>query len=286
MSDLPRNPIYLWSENLWVEPDRESVLNQRVSMVDNPSMIPFWPDASIANGAAVLIFPGGGYERVAIGHEGEDVARWLNELGIAAFVVKYRLQEYGYPAPQLDGLRAMQYLRANAQQWRLDPQKLGVMGFSAGGHIAAGVAAGVLADDPQLQNERFDAVNTRPDFAILAYPVITFGGEDAHADCRKALFGDEPDPALVRANSLQCSVKPDIPPTFIVHGVGDKAVSVSHSLMFFSEIRKHNSSSELHLYQTKQHGFGLGAGLGSVSAWPAALSTWLMQNGIITERHS
>lgn len=273
VSELPAEPIYLWAEKPFIEPDREHIKDQRVYAVDNPSMTPFWPTEAKANGAAVVIFPGGGYVRLAINHEGYDIAKWFAERGVAAFVVKYRMQEYGFPAPLLDGLRAVRLVRKNAADWAIDPAKIGVVGFSAGGHLAASVSTRFtftnLADDP------LGEISARPDFAVLGYPVIALYGPDAHAGSRKALLGESPEPQLLHENSLQYQVTDKVPPVFILHGVGDQAVPVGNSLAFFTEVQKHNKQSELHIYQTSIHGVGMIQGQGSVSNWPQALEAWL-----------
>lgn len=273
VSELPAEPIYLWAEKPFIEPDREHIKDQRVYAVDNPSMTPFWPTEAKATGAAVVIFPGGGYVRLAINHEGYDIAKWFAERGVAAFVVKYRMQEYGFPAPLLDGLRAVRLVRKNAADWGIDPAKIGVVGFSAGGHLAASVSTRFtftnLLDDP------LGDVSARPDFALLGYPVIALYGPDAHAGSRKALLGENPEPQLLHENSLQYQVTDKVPPVFILHGIGDQAVPVGNSLAFFTEVQKHNKQSELHIYQTSIHGVGMIQGQGSVSNWPQALGAWL-----------
>lgn len=236
-------------------------------------MIPYWPEADKANGAAVVIFPGGGYVRLAINHEGHDIAKWFAARGLAAFVVKYRMQEYGFPAPLLDGLRAVRLVRKNAADWGVDPAKVGVIGFSAGGHLAASVST--RPDFALDAQDELAAISARPDFAILGYPVITLEGVDAHAGSRKALLGDSPEPKLMRENSLQYQVTDQIPPVFMLHGIGDQAVPVGNSLAFFTEVQKYNKQSELHVYQTGIHGVGMIQGQGSVSNWPLALEAWL-----------
>ncbi|OZY83664.1 1,4-beta-xylanase [Cellvibrio mixtus] len=275
----PVGIFYLWNEKPLVSPDREHVKDQRVYAVDNASMTPYWPEAGKANGAAVVVFPGGGYVRLAINHEGHDIAKWFAARGVAAFVVKYRMQEHGFPAPLLDGLRAVRQVRQHAQAWGIDPAKVGVIGFSAGGHLAASVATrfDFVADS----HDPLAAISARPDFAILGYPVITLEGADAHAGSRRALLGENPDPQLVRDNSLQFQVSDQIPPVFMLHGVGDQAVPVGNSLAFFNEVQKHNKQSELHIYNSAIHGVGMIQGQGSISLWPEALNAWLQQLGII-----
>lgn len=279
VNELPTKPVYLWAEKPLVEPDREHIKDQRVYAVDNPSMTPFWPEKSKANGTAVVIFPGGGYVRLAIDHEGYEIARWFAQRGVAAFVVKYRMQEYGFPAPLLDGLRAVRLVRKQATAWGIDPAKIGVVGFSAGGHLAASIAtrfdAEAVLDDPLVD------VSARPDFAVLGYPVIALYGPDAHLGSRRALFGENPDPKLLHDNSLQFQVTARVPPIFMLHGVGDQAVPVGNSLAFFTEVQKHNKQSELHIYQTSIHGVGMIQGQGSVSAWPHALEHWLRERDLL-----
>ncbi len=271
VSKLPTEPVYLWAEKPLVEPDREHVKDQRVYAVDNPSFIPYWPEQP--NGTAVVIFPGGGYVRMAINHEGYDIGKWFAARGVAAFVVKYRMQEYGFPAPLLDAQRAVRLVRKNAAEWKIDPARIGVIGFSAGGHLAASVAT--RFDFKVDGKDELAAISARPDFAILGYPVITLEGADAHAGSRKALLGDNPDPKLVHENSLQFQVTANIPPVFMLHGIGDQSVPVGNSLAFFTEVQKYNKQSELHVYQTSIHGVGMIQGQGSVSNWPLALEAWM-----------
>jgi acetyl esterase/lipase len=216
---------------------------------------------------------------MAINHEGHDIAKWFAARGVAAFVVKYRMQEYGFPAPLLDGLRAVRQVRKHADDWGIDPAKVGVIGFSAGGHLAASVATRFdftfALDDP------LGDISARPDFAILGYPVIALYGSDAHAGSRKALLGDNPEPNKVHDNSLQFQVTDKVPPVFMLHGIGDQSVPVGNSLAFFTEVQKHNKQSELHIYQTSIHGVGMIQGQGTVSSWPQALELWLLQLQLI-----
>lgn len=275
-AELPSQPIYLWSENPLVSPDREYIKDQRVYAVDNPSMTPFWPEPGKANGTAVVIFPGGGYVRLAIDHEGYDIAKWFNARGVAAFVVKYRMKEYGFPANLEDALRAVRLVRSKAPEWQLDAHKIGVIGFSAGGHMAA--SAATRYDYNPAKDDPLAAVSARPDFAILGYPVITMEGEDAHAGSRKALLGERPSAQLMHENSLQTQVKADVPPVFMFHGIADQSVPVTNSLNFFAQVQKYNKQSELHIYQSNIHGVGMIQGQGTISSWPQALELWLRQN--------
>jgi acetyl esterase/lipase len=270
------SPIYLWPEQPLIQPDRESIKDQRVYFVDNPSITPFFPEKNKANGTSIIIFPGGGYIRLAIFHEAFDIARWFTERGITVFVVKYRMQEYGYPAPLLDGLRAVRLVRSRAAEWNLDPNKIGVLGFSAGGHVAASVLTrhDFVTKDP----DPLAKVSAKPDFAVLGYPVISMQATHSHQGSRKALLGENPTAELIVENSLELQVKKDVSPVFIFHGVADQAVPVANSLVFFNEVQKYNANSELHIYQSSIHGLGMVQGQGSISSWPQALDLWLKQN--------
>lgn len=181
------NPIPLWPEQVPVVPDRERIQDQRICSVDNPLLIPFWPTAPAPDSGrgAVLIFPGGGYTRLAVNHEGYDIARWFNARGVAAFVVKYRLQEYGFPAALLDGLRAVRLLRQSAAEWGINPASIGVVGFSAGGHVAASVTlrSGFTAGNEDPLGD----IDPHPDFAVLGYPLVTLVGADTHLGSCSAL---------------------------------------------------------------------------------------------------
>jgi acetyl esterase/lipase len=273
---MPTGTFYLWSEKPLVVPDRETIKDQRVYFVDNPSVTPFFPEKDKANGTSIIIFPGGGYIRLAIFHEAFDIAKWFTERGITVFVVKYRMQEYGYPASLLDGLRAVRLVRSRATEWNLDPNKIGVLGFSAGGHVAASVLT--RHDFVTKEVDPLVKVSAKPDFAVLGYPVISMQATYAHQGSRKALLGENPPAELTAENSLELQVKKDVSPVFIFHGVADQAVPVANSLTFFTEVQKYNANSELHIYQSSIHGLGMVQGQGSISSWPQALDLWLKQN--------
>lgn len=273
---MPTEVFYLWPEIPLVTPDREVIKDQRVYFVDNPSVTPFFPEKNKANGTSIIIFPGGGYIRLAVFHEAFDIAKWFTERGITVFVVKYRMQEYGYPAPLLDGLRAVRLVRSRAAEWNLDPNKIGVLGFSAGGHVAASVLT--RHDFVTKDADPLATVSAKPDFAVLGYPVISMQAVHRHQGSRTALLGENPSAELIAENSLELQVTKDISPVFIFHGVADQAVPVANSLAFFNEVQKYNSNSELHIYQSSIHGLGMVQGQGSISSWPQALDLWLKQN--------
>jgi len=246
----------------------EIVEEGRVSNVHDPTLTAFPAPSAAAGGAAVIVCPGGGYVRLAVEKEGAEAVRWLNELGVSAYVLKYRLKEYGHPAPLRDALRAIRLARANAEAWGHSPDRIGVIGFSAGGHLAA--SAGTLYDAPEGRTgASLDAVSGRPDFMILVYPVILMDGPHVHAGSRAALLGAAPPAALVARLSLDTQVTPATPPAFLVHGGTDTSVPAENSLAFFAALRRAGVPTELHVYQQGAHGIGFQPGHGAISSWPA-----------------
>jgi len=257
----------------------ETLTDGLVRNVHEPSLTPYLPSPGRANGTAVVVCPGGGYTVLAIEKEGIAVARWLNTLGISAFVLKYRLKEYGHPAPLRDALRAVRLLRSDAPKWGIQPDRIGVIGFSAGGHLAA--SAATLFDAPEGRTGAIlDRVSARPDFLILVYPVIVLTGPYAHAGSRRALLGDAPPPELVDALSLDGRVTNDTPPAFLVHGGTDTTVPPENSALFYLALRKAGVAAELHNYERGAHGFGLQPGHGPVSNWPQRCAEWLAAKGL------
>ena len=257
----------------------ETLTDGLVRNVQEPSLTPYLPPPGRANGTAVIVCPGGGYTVLAIDKEGADVARWLNTLGISAFVLKYRMKEYGHPAPLRDVLRAVRLLRSDGSTWGLRPDRIGVIGFSAGGHLAA--SAATLFDAPEGRTgATLDAVSARPDFAILVYPVIVLTGPYAHAGSRRALIGDSPAPGLAESLSLDTRVTKDTPPTFLVHGGTDTVVPPENSVRFYMALRRAGVAGELHDFERGAHGFGLQPGHGPVSGWPQRCAEWLAAQGL------
>ena len=254
-----------------------------VRNVHEPSLTPYLPPPGRANGTAVIICPGGGYTVLAIEKEGAAVAKWLNTLGISAFVLKYRLKEYGHPAPLRDVLRAVRLLRSEAPRGGIQADRIGVIGFSAGGHLAA--SAATLFDAPEGRTgAELDRVSARPDFAILVYPVIALSGPYAHAGSRRALIGEAPAPALVDALSLDARVTKDTPPAFLVHGGTDTAVPPENSTLFYLALRRSGVPAELHAYERGIHGFGLQPDHGPVSGWPNRCAEWMAAKGLLEGR--
>jgi acetyl esterase/lipase len=251
-----------------------------LSNVHVPTLTLYPAPAGQASGAAVVVCPGGAYEVLSMDDEGHEVARWLNSIGVSAYVLKYRLKEYGQPAPLRDVLRAIRLVRSNAAKWSIDPARIGVMGFSAGGHLAS--TAATLFDAPEGKTgAALDVTSARPDFAVLIYPVITMALPTTHAVSRERLLGKTPPPELVTRFSSERQVTPRTPPTFIVHGADDTVVPVENSLLFYAGLRKAAVPAELHIYAHAPHGIGIRPGYGPASDWPARCAEWLRARKII-----
>ncbi len=250
----------------------------RISGVTIPSMSVYLPEKSKATGAAVLICPGGGYSILAASHEGSDLARWFNERGIAGIVLKYRLPNARamtrqHEVPLMDAMQAMKLIRKNASAWQIDPGKIGVMGFSAGGHLASTLST------LYHKGER-GAEEAKPDFSILMYPVITFSNLNTHIGSRKNLLGPDSTAALVEYYSSELHVDEKTPPAFLVHSEDDKSVPVENSITYYLALKKYKIPAEAHFYPEGGHGYGLRTdGKGSLAGWPQALEMWLRSRG-------
>lgn len=236
---------------------------------DIPTLTPYWPEPARATGAAIVICPGGGYGGLA-SHEGVDYARFLNENGVAGFVLKYRLGSAGYRHPVMlqDAARAVRTVRAHASEWRVDPKRIGIMGSSAGGHLASTLVTHFDAGQPDA-SDIIERQSSRPDLGILCYAVITMG-QYTHQGSKHNLLGDQPPPELVRNLSNELQVAKDTPPCFIWHTWEDTAVPVENSLQFAGALRKAGVRFDLHIYEKGGHGMGLGS-----SQWdPARRHPW------------
>jgi acetyl esterase/lipase len=226
----------------------------------------------------VIICPGGGYVRLAIEKEGSELTRMLNRLGVSAFVLKYRLQEYGHPAPLQDVLRAVRLVRSQAKELGIREDRVGVMGSSADGHLAA--TAATLYDAPEGRTgSPLDAVSGRPTFIALLYPVITMKDPFVHKGSRRALLGENPSAEGLDRLSMELQVTKDTPPAFLVHTEEDASVPLENSILFFQALRKFRIDSELHLYEKGPHGFGTRPGLGPTSDWPKRWEEWMRSHG-------
>lgn len=246
---------------------------------DKPSLTVYLPPAGKANGSAVVICPGGGYGHLAVDHEGKQPAEWLNSLGVTAFMLKYRLApRYHHPAPLQDAQRALRIVRSRAKEWDVEPKRIGVWGFSAGGHLASTAATHFDAGNPDA-SDPIDKISSRPDFAILCYPVITLEPPYAHMGSRKNLLGERPDSQLLQSLCNHKQVTAKTPPTFLMHTNADSGVVPENSVLFYLALRKAGVPAELHIYEKGPHGVGLAPKDPVLSTWPDRLSAWLKGRG-------
>ncbi len=247
--------------------------------VDKPKITLY--RAASGNGAAVVVCPGGGYGVLAADHEGKQVAEWLNSFGVSAFVLQYRLgPRYHHPAPLQDAQRAIRMVRSGAGTWGVDPTRVGILGFSAGGHLASTAATHFDAGQP-ASADPVERVSSRPDFAVLCYPVISMKDPVAHVGSRRNLLGDDPDPKLVELLSNERQVTPQTPPTFLFHTADDPGVPVDNSLLFFSALRKAGVPAEMHVFAHGRHGVGLAPDDPALSQWPKLCASWMKGRGLL-----
>jgi acetyl esterase/lipase len=248
---------------------------------DRPSLTIFLPEAKRAVGTSVVVCPGGGYQELAIDKEGYEPAKWLNSLGIAAFVLKYRLgPRYHYPAETDDGLRAVRYVREHAVEYGVRPDRVGIWGFSAGGHLASFVGTHFDRGKPGA-SDPVDRVSSRPDFMVLAYAVITFEIPYAHQGSLHNLLGEHPQPRLVGYVSNERHVSPQTPPTFLFTTDSDTTVPDENSILFYMAMRKNHVPGELHVFEPGQHGVGLAFTNATLSLWPTLLANWFRSRGLL-----
>ena len=248
----------------------------RISKVSRPTLTVYFPAKEKATGAAVIICPGGGYRMLAVSHEGHDVAKRFNEMGVAAFVLKYRLpddltmynKEIG---PLQDAQRAIQFVRENAKKWRIDENKIGIMGFSAGGHLAS--TAGTHYETTYIENP--NKINLRPDFLVLVYPVISFRDTIAHTGSRDNLLGKNAAAEKITLYSNQTQVTANTPPTFLVHAKDDP-VKVQNSLVFAEALQKNNVPYRIYLYEKGGHGYGMNNKTSDVK-WMDLVEQWMKE---------
>ncbi len=247
---------------------------------DTPTVAIYSPPADRATGAAVVVCPGGGYGGLAA-HEGKPIAEWLNTLGVTGVVLKYRLgPKYHHPVMMHDVNRAIRLVRANAAEWKLDGKRIGVLGFSAGGHLAS-TAATHFDDGNPSATDPIDRVSSRPDAAVLVYPVITMTDPFTHAGSRHNLLGEHPAAELVELLSNEKQVTAKTPPTFLLHTADDAAVPMENSLLFAMACRKARVPVELHVFEHGPHGIGLAAGDPVLGVWPALCARWLEKRGFL-----
>ena len=297
---MPRRLSVLWVVFLWLTP---AVAEQPASVSE-----PLWsgkpPHAEFSEAgdvpqlivtkvtsdtptAGVVILPGGGYNGHAMDHEGYQFAAWFHELGVTSAICTYRLRGkgndgkgYGHPVPMLDAQRAIQTLRARAKELNLDSQRIGVIGFSAGGHLASTVSTHFADPDP-TSSDRMARVSSRPDFSILCYPVIAFGKPYTHKGSERNLIGRNPSSELVELLSNDRQVSAQTPPTFLFHTSADKVVPVQNSVDYFLACQRHGVAAELHVFPEGRHGVGLAPDTPGAQQWPAICRQWLKRIGVV-----
>ena len=284
---LGQEKLFLWPEgfvpNQEVSQEKEKITKADIIIIENvqnPSIEIYLPSKSIRTGKAVVICPGGAYGFLAYDWEGTDFAKALNAKGIAAFVLKYRLPTSASIidpkwAPLQDVQRAIRLVRSHAKRWDIDPTKVGIMGFSAGGHLASTLGTHYNRETLDRLKDTIDSLSARPDFMALIYPVITFDKKHYHGGSKNNLIGKNASTDLVNEFSNNLHVNSNTPPSFLVHSADDKAVPIANSLLFYSALIKNGVSAEMHLYPRGGHGFALARGKGSLEDWPQLLFNWI-----------
>jgi acetyl esterase/lipase len=245
---------------------------------DQPNITPYLPPAGTANGTAVVVFPGGGYTHLAMDHEGAQIANWLASNGVAAFVVRYRLgPKYHHPTMLGDAQRAIRTVRARAAEWGVDAGRIGIIGFSAGGHLAS--TAGTHFDASNAPGDAIDRASSRPDFMMLIYPVITMRDSVTHRGSHDNVLGPNPDPALVRLLSNELQVTRATPPAFIIHSTDDRTVPVENAVLMYRALRDAAVPAEMHIFEHGGHGYGMAPKDPVLSVWPSLAEGWMRRHG-------
>ena len=254
---------------------------------DKPTLTLCLPPAETAVGTGVVICPGGNYWDISGSHEGRDVAVWLNSLGVAAFVLKYRLApSYHHPMQLQDARRAVRIVRKRGAEWNVDSNRVGILGFSAGGHLAATLGTHYSDGNPEA-DDPINRVSSRPDFMILAYPVISFTSKYAHAPTRDNLLGEESKKAnALDSLSNEKQVTTGTPPTFLVHTGDDREVLPENSVLFYVSLRRLGVPAEMHIYEKGGHGYGLAPDDPVLSSWPKRCADWMFRRGLLPEQTS
>ena len=240
-----------------------------------PTLTVYLPDPATSVGLGMVVAPGGGYAGLAMDHEGKQIADWLNANGMAAFVLKYRhAPDYAHPVPHMDASRAMRTVRARATEWGINPKRIGMIGFSAGGHLTATLSTQYTAGDAESADP-IERVSTRPDHVVLMYPVITMNDPYTHTGSRKNLLGENPTPEMMDKMSAERNVDKNTPPAFIFFTQDDQAVPVENGLMYYIALCAHKVPAELHVYRHGRHGVGLAKDDPVLNTWPDLFLAWL-----------
>ncbi|WP_426171582.1 alpha/beta hydrolase [Pseudoduganella sp. R-34] len=275
--------IPVWPEgvpNARAQAGPEKVDGERISNVSQPTLAVYPAAFDRPSGTAVIICPGGGYQFLSNTREGQQYAQWLSSLGITAFVLKYRLADYGHPAPLQDVLRAIRLVRSQAAKYGIAPDRIGVMGSSAGGHLAA--SASTLFNHPTGRaGGPLDAVSARPDFAILMYPVITMEAPAVHAGSRDALLGSKPSAAMVQLTSVEKQVSAATPPTLLIHSQDDGLVPADNSILYFQALTRAKVPAEMFIFEHGGHGMAMRTGNGTATNWTRRAEEWLRDRKLI-----
>lgn len=278
--NVPGTKIEGIAERIEVRSNPDIPLDRALFSVSVPRMEMFAPDNKSQSKTSVLICPGGGYLGIMIDKEGYNVARWLNSLGVTAFVLKYRLKEYGYPWTICDVQQAIRVLRERADEFGIADDKIGIMGFSAGGHLAASASVH-WQHDFLIDSEAKD--NLRPDFSILAYPVISFQPGLEHKGSKINLLGEKPKPELVDLFSNELHINDKTPPAFLFHATDDKSVPVGNSVKYYEALVKNDVNAEMHLFSHGGHGFAMAQNEPTLSIWMQMCENWMKYSGFLKQ---
>ncbi|WP_442483215.1 alpha/beta hydrolase [Aeoliella sp. SH292] len=276
---MAQDPILLWPDdhpaNTSSDKGAEEVASNRLVIHDHPGIVPYLVDDSPTR-AAVLIVPGGGYGVLAIDHEGTEVAKWLNERGINALILRYRCGggKNGHPAPLDDARRGMKLIRANAEKWHVDPSRVGVIGFSAGGHLASSLST-MWDEGDASSSDPIERLSSRPDFSVLVYPVISMEDGVTHGGSRRNLLGESPDASLVEKMSTYKQVNDRTPPTFLAHATDDTGVIPENAIRYYKALVAAKVPAEAHFYEHGGHGFGMNTLKTKANRWLDDLEAWL-----------
>lgn len=289
-AQIPLKLIPLWedgppacNEEMTLEVKMDDRIGRRIGKVQNPGIQAFPAPAKTATGTAVVICPGGGYTIQAWDWEGTKIAKWFNDQGISAFVLQYRLPHWMSDdchdkAALADAQRAIRLVRSKAKEYQINPDKIGIMGFSAGGHLASTAGTRFTRGNPQ-SDDPVERESCRPDFMILMYPVVTMDPAWAHMGSRKNLIGENPPESAVLHFSNEKQITSETPPTILIHANDDKSVVPENSIHFYLNLRKQGVPAAMHIFETGGHGFSFAEGLGAVEKWPGLVLDWMKGQG-------